>query len=336
MQAWAARLASATGAATVHTFDYSYMAARKAPPKAETLAGEHAAQVRAAQAAASGGGAPVILVGKSMGSRVGLHVAAAHGAELNVAGAVCFGYSLIGMSGAVRDAVLREVPVPVLFVQGTKDAMCPIDRLGALIKDIPMPPGTRIVAVEGGDHSLTVGKKALAAAGKTQADVDDGIAAEVAAFTAQVLAAGKAAGKATSGGSSRAKGVAKAPAAAEGGAGAGAKAKAQGKATLKAAKAKATAKVKGKPTAAAARKAAAAAAAPVAQTGAATGRKRKRVELDAPSPAAAGARAATNKGRPAAAAAAGSRRASKADESSAGGASDDTAAAARPTKRARR
>jgi predicted alpha/beta-hydrolase family hydrolase len=194
MQAWAARLEAATSACAVHTFDYSYVTAGRPAPKAETLVAQHAEQVRTA-AAAQRTGTPVILAGKSMGSRVGLHAAAAHAAELNVVGAVCFGYPLIGASGAVRDAVLADVPVPVLFVQGTKDSMCPLDRLQGLVDGLPMRAGTRIVAVDGGDHSLLVGKKALTAAGKTQEDVDARIADEVTSFAAGVLAsAGKGIG----------------------------------------------------------------------------------------------------------------------------------------------
>jgi len=48
-----------------------------------------------------------------------------------VAGVVCVGYPLIGQGpkAAVRDAALRGVSAPTLFVQGTRDRMCPLDAL---------------------------------------------------------------------------------------------------------------------------------------------------------------------------------------------------------------
>ena len=68
-----------------------------------------------------------ILIGKSMGGRIGCHVAL----EEKVAGLVCLGYPLCAMGDRtkLRDKVLRALTTPILFVQGTRDSLCPLDLL---------------------------------------------------------------------------------------------------------------------------------------------------------------------------------------------------------------
>ncbi len=68
----------------------------------------------------------MVLAGKSMGSRMGCHVSL----EEPVVCLVCFGYPLRAAgSGKLRDAVLLELSTPILFVQGTRDELCPLDDL---------------------------------------------------------------------------------------------------------------------------------------------------------------------------------------------------------------
>lgn len=166
MRSWAERM-SDLGAVT--TFDYSYLkGGRKMPPKAESLVDQHVALLKSIQT--SHPGAPVFLAGKSMGSRVSVHVAATAGVAVN--GVIAFGYPLRGANGKLRDAVLAETAAPVLFITGTKDAMCNITELETCISRSAMPSGTAIHAVEGGDHSLEVAKMQLKAQGVTQDAVD--------------------------------------------------------------------------------------------------------------------------------------------------------------------
>jgi predicted alpha/beta-hydrolase family hydrolase len=69
--------------------------------------------------AARSPGAPIILIGKSMGGRIGCHVAADHPTE--VAAVICLGYPLkSGATGALRNEVLVRLRRPILFVQGTR------------------------------------------------------------------------------------------------------------------------------------------------------------------------------------------------------------------------
>jgi predicted alpha/beta-hydrolase family hydrolase len=176
MRAWAARLKT-LGA--VCTFDYPYrLAGRNAPDRLPVLIAAHRQALR--QARDDHGDGPVFLVGKSMGSRVGCHVSL----EEAVEGVICLGYPLKGSGkmGAVRDAVLKEMRTRVLFVQGTRDALCPLDRLEATRRE--MIAESMLHIVEGGDHSLIVGQRELKARGRTQSDVDADIVQVIGRFVA--------------------------------------------------------------------------------------------------------------------------------------------------------
>jgi predicted alpha/beta-hydrolase family hydrolase len=108
----------------------------------------------------------LILAGKSMGSRVGCHLAL----EASVAGIVCFGYPLRGQNGKLRDEVLVALRTPILFVQGTRDKLCPLPELETVRRR--MAARNELFVVEGGDHSLEVTKTSLKARAETQADVE--------------------------------------------------------------------------------------------------------------------------------------------------------------------
>jgi predicted alpha/beta-hydrolase family hydrolase len=153
----------------VECFDYPYqVAGRRAPDKQLVLVRAHEAALARARASREG---PVVLVGKSMGGRIGCHVAVE--SDDPPAALVCLGYPLVGQNGKVRDAVLRELRTPVLFVQGTRDALCPLAKLEALLSELRAPHA--LLRVEDGDHSLRVPAGRLKARGETQDGIDDGI-----------------------------------------------------------------------------------------------------------------------------------------------------------------
>jgi predicted alpha/beta-hydrolase family hydrolase len=179
MRAWAERLARL---GRVAPFDYPYRReGRRAPDRLPVLIAAHREALAQARAGHSG---PVFLAGKSMGGRVGCHVSL----EERVDGLICFGYPLkaAGSSGAVRDDVLRKLTTPILFVQGTRDPLCPLDLLAEVRPRMSASHPLHIV--EGGDHSLLVRKTELAQQGKAQADVDAQIFVAVREFVSQVEA----------------------------------------------------------------------------------------------------------------------------------------------------
>jgi predicted alpha/beta-hydrolase family hydrolase len=163
---------------TVRTFDYPYMKeGRRRPDPLPRLIEAHGAALELARETQKG---PFVLIGKSMGSRIGCHVAL----ESNVSALVCLGYPLCGGGdrAKLRDKVLRESATPILFVQGTRDPLCPLDLLESVRGELRAP--NELHVVEGGDHSLTVTKNQLKADGETQGDVDRRILRAIGQFVA--------------------------------------------------------------------------------------------------------------------------------------------------------
>ena len=120
-----------------------------------------------------------------MGGRVGCHLAL----EEPVAGVICLGYPLqSGATGAMRDEVLLALRTPILFVQGSRDALCPLDKLAAVRARMTAP--STLLVVEGGNHSLEVSAAQRKATGETQADSDARVLAAIRAFVASAPAAG--------------------------------------------------------------------------------------------------------------------------------------------------
>jgi predicted alpha/beta-hydrolase family hydrolase len=161
----------------VETFDYAYMReGRKRPdplPRLITTHREALSQARERHASRS-----TILIGKSMGGRVGCHISL----EEKVAGLVCLGYPLCAMGDRtkIRDEILRALSTPILFVQGTRDSLCPLDLLEGVRAEMKAPNFLHVV--EGGDHSLGVPKRQLQASGETQERVDRGILKAITGF----------------------------------------------------------------------------------------------------------------------------------------------------------
>jgi predicted alpha/beta-hydrolase family hydrolase len=173
MQRWKTHL-GAIG--DVEVFDYRYMReGRKRPDPLPQLIEAHREALACARISTS---ARTILIGKSMGGRVGCHVSL----EEKVDGLVCLGYPLCAMGDRtkLRDKVLRELTTPILFVQGTRDSLCPPDLLGRVRDEMAAPNFLHVV--DGGDHSLLVAKRQLASTGETQDDVERKILDIIAGF----------------------------------------------------------------------------------------------------------------------------------------------------------
>lgn len=184
--AWMRRFADLLrGVGLVKPFDYPYMQAaaatsrRKAPDKLDVLVAAHRREVEALRAEAAAGDR-IVLAGKSMGSRVGCHVSL----EADVSGLVCFGYPLRGQNGKLRDQVLLALTRPVLFVQGTRDSLCPLPELERTRAG--MTARSELFIVEGGDHSLEATKTELKSRGTTQPEVEQQILTAVRAFCASL------------------------------------------------------------------------------------------------------------------------------------------------------
>ncbi|GJR07619.1 KAT8 regulatory NSL complex subunit 3 [Tanacetum coccineum] len=180
---WKNLLADALHAVEVVTFDYPYISERKPPPKAEKLVEFHSGIVK--EIANKYPQHPLILVGKSMGSRVSCMVAAEDGIEASAV--VCLGYPLKGTKGAIRDALLLQLEVPTMFVQGTKDGLCPLASLEMVIKK--MKAKTSLHIVENGDHSFKIAKKNLELSGITHEEAEQSAVQAIAMFVSHIIGA---------------------------------------------------------------------------------------------------------------------------------------------------
>ena len=174
MQRWKNRLCEIGG---VETFDYDYIrGGRKRPDRLPQLIAAHRQVLAEVRTKTSG---PIILIGKSMGGRVGCHVSL----EEKVSGLICLGYPLCAMGDRtkLRDQVLRDLRTSILFIQGTRDPLCQLDLLESVRSEMVAPNFLHVV--EGGDHSLLVRKKDLV--NETQDDVDQRIAKAIGDFVAR-------------------------------------------------------------------------------------------------------------------------------------------------------
>jgi hypothetical protein len=179
MQNWKSRLSEI---GDVETLDYAYMReGRKRPDPLPKLVAAHRkalGDARKRHPAES-----TILIGKSMGGRVGCHVALEEKAD----GLVCLGYPLCAMGDRtkLRDEVLRALTTPILFVQGTRDSLCPLDLLERVRREMKVSNSLHVV--EGGDHSLRVPVRQLQATSETQEDIDQQIFQSIAEFVSRLI-----------------------------------------------------------------------------------------------------------------------------------------------------
>ena len=180
MQRWFLRLCDI---GEVHRLTYPYITqGKRLPDKLPKLIDAH--EDKASELSLSHPGRPLILVGKSMGARVSVHIAD----KVHASAVIALGYPLIssGRRQTVRDQPLRDVRTPTLLVQGTRDKMTNMELFLDLVADHPTA-ALRLRVVEDGDHSLECRKLPLRAAGRTQDDVDAEIQLDVERFLVPLL-----------------------------------------------------------------------------------------------------------------------------------------------------
>ena len=164
----------------VVTFDFPYMAQkRRVPDKAPVLEASFRETVAEARQRV-GPDRRLFTGGKSLGGRMATHLAAEGLADLQ--GVVLLGYPLHppGKPEQPRVAHLPRITVPVLIVQGDRDAFGTPDEVRPAFAGL----GTRATlhVVEGGDHSLRVPRSA----GVSQQDVYNGVLDAIAVWVQSV------------------------------------------------------------------------------------------------------------------------------------------------------
>ena len=158
-------------------FPYAAAGARRPDPRPVLI---ETVCTAAAEAGRLAGSRPLFAGGKSMGGRM-TSQAAAEGRLDGVRGIVFFGFPLhpAGKPDVARGDHLVQVGQPMLFLQGTRDALADL----ALLRPICEKLGARarLHVVEGADHGFHVLKRS----GRSDADVIEELAAEVARFAAE-------------------------------------------------------------------------------------------------------------------------------------------------------
>ena len=165
------------GVATMR-YQFPYMEKRVKRPDSE---GVLIATVQAALIAAEkySDGLPIFAGGKSMGGRMtSLTLAKAPMDRLH--GLIFFGFPLHapGAPSAERGKHLADVQVPMLFIQGSRDALADLRLLKPLCAQLD--GRAELFVVEGGDHSLHMAKRS----GRTDNEVLDEVAAKTSSWMA--------------------------------------------------------------------------------------------------------------------------------------------------------
>ena len=116
----------------------------------------------------------LVIGGKSLGGRMASHLGAAGEA---VDGLLLLGYPLHPASKPeqLRAAHLARVRAPMLFLTGTRDALCRLERLRPVLAELPQ---ASLHIVDDGDHSFAVRRRS----GRTAAAVLDEILAAAVAW----------------------------------------------------------------------------------------------------------------------------------------------------------
>jgi uncharacterized protein len=102
---------------------------------------------------------PLFASGKSFGGRMSSQYLAAHPGTA-VKGIIFYGFPLhpAGKPSTDRADHLKQVDIPMLFLQGTRDTLAQIDMIESVCSSLPQ---ATLVKLEGADHSFKAGKQDL-------------------------------------------------------------------------------------------------------------------------------------------------------------------------------
>jgi uncharacterized protein len=170
-------LAGALAARRVATwrYEFPYMAARKKRIDAPAVL-EQTVRDNVVAAAAAAPDVPLFAGGKSMGGRMTSR-AQADAALPGVRGLVFVGFPLhpAGRPGTERATHLARARLPMLFLQGTRDALADLELLRPVIARLRPRPALHIV--DDADHAFHVRKTVI---GRTDGAVLDELAETIA------------------------------------------------------------------------------------------------------------------------------------------------------------
>jgi uncharacterized protein len=175
MEAIAMGLAERGIATLRYQFTYMEKGSKRPDPPALAQATVRAAVAEAAKACA---GLPLIAGGKSFGGRMTSQAQAKAPLD-SVKGLVFFGFPLhpAGKPSSDRAAHVADVKIPMLFLQGTRDALADLGLLKPIVKGLGNKATLHLA--EGADHSFHVLKSSGRNDGEVLAEILDAFAAWV-------------------------------------------------------------------------------------------------------------------------------------------------------------
>ena len=100
---------------------------------------------------------PLFVAGKSFGGRMTSQYLSAHH-DSSVRGIIFYGFPLHppGKPSIERAEHLKDVKVPILFLQGTRDELAKWDLIESVCASLPL---AKLIKIEGADHSFKAGKQ---------------------------------------------------------------------------------------------------------------------------------------------------------------------------------
>lgn len=143
-----------TGIATLR-FNFPFAENKKGRPDMPAVA-QKTIEAALAKAHELSPSLPVFAAGKSFGGRMSSQYVSTHPDSL-VKGIIFYGFPLHppGKPSTERGAHLKEVKVPMLFLQGARDALAKWDLIESVCSSLPK---ATLVKIEGADHSFKAGK----------------------------------------------------------------------------------------------------------------------------------------------------------------------------------
>jgi predicted alpha/beta-hydrolase family hydrolase len=180
MENTAQELASHGVATLRYQFPYTEKGSKRPDPKPVLLAAVRSAIEFANDVS---NGLPLFAGGKSMGGRM-TSLAASEEPLPNVSGIIFFGFPLhpAGEPSITRAKHLFNVKIPMLFLQGTRDALADLSVLKPICKKLGKR--TTLHVIDGADHSFHLSKKS----GRSDLDVHDEIARTAAHWSENFIA----------------------------------------------------------------------------------------------------------------------------------------------------
>lgn len=139
-------------------YNFPFMENRKGRPDRPAIA-EKTAEAALAKAHSLYPKLPVFASGKSFGGRMSSQKLSKECPEY-VKGIIFYGFPLHppGAPSIERAAHLSSVKIPMLFLQGTRDALADLTLLKKVCKGLP---ASTVITFEGADHSFKAGKDDL-------------------------------------------------------------------------------------------------------------------------------------------------------------------------------